>query len=78
LINGPLYIACNLFFMFTEKQDLKVDIGREGLLTKPQQTQTWWISRYVESKLSLGSYQQVVEIYHLGPCSLWKIVYLVI
>jgi hypothetical protein len=32
----------------------------------------------VESKLSLGSYQQVVEIYHLGPCSLWKIVYLVI
>lgn len=28
LINGPFYIASNLFFMFTEKQHLKVDIGR--------------------------------------------------
>lgn len=39
LINGPFYIASNLFFMFTEKQHLKVDIGREVLLTKPQEPQ---------------------------------------
>jgi hypothetical protein len=39
LINGPFYIASNLFFMFTYKQHLKVDIGREGLLMKPQEPQ---------------------------------------
>lgn len=40
LINDPFYIAFDLFFVFTkQQQDLKVEIGREGLLTKPQETQ---------------------------------------
>lgn len=34
----PFYVSFDLFFMFTEKKDLKREIGSEGLQTKPQET----------------------------------------
>ena len=38
LSTAPTYVAFDLFFMFTEKKDLKREIGSEGLQTKPQET----------------------------------------
>jgi hypothetical protein len=73
LINGPLYIASNLFFMFTEKQDLKVDIGTCRLLTKPQETQPEVVDiEMCGVQVESRSYQRVVNIYHLWALQLME------